>query len=1228
MADSIKIPVELDVSALEQSLQSLKTRINNDFTDISNDITQNMQTAANNVSQSMQTAANNATQSMQTAANNINNSQQNIATQSTQTANNVQSAYQGASSSVAQNMQNASTRANNSQQTISNTANTVSGNVRSRFANAISNIRQRFADMATRVGSSLQNIGNKASEIGGKFTKSLTVPIVGAMTAGVKAAADLESALAKVNTIADTTSVSLETLKEDIVALSKETGIASDVLAEDVYNAISAGQKTEDAVNFVANSSKLAKAGFAESSQALDILTTIMNAYGLEAEEVSRVSDVLINTQNKGKVTVAELASSMGKIIPTANSMGINLEQVASGYAIMTAKGINAAETTTYMNSMFNEMGKSGSLANETIKKAFNGKSFQKLISEGKSVSDVLVGMEKYAKKNKLTLADMFGSAEAGKAALVLVNNEGKDFNNMLKDMGNVAGATDEAFAKVSATTKEQFTKALNDLKIGMTQLGEKLLPHLTKILEAVRKIIDRFNGLSSEQQGFIVKTALMIAAIGPLLSIFGKVATTVGKVSSFFGRFASVASTAATTTATTVASSAGGISTALGLAGRAVGLLTSPWIAVPAAVAAGTAFVINRTKKLKEELETNNAITRETILGIGEAYSALAEKSKTAAEKVSKANIEIFNGDVQLKADFQKSFESITLFMEEGVGNIQYNLDKIIGETELILPNLNIDEKKALASYYEELIYALTKAEEITIEEAEKYEKLLSEMFEFDINAKIELAKVELQINDIHEQINEALNENKGLFGFTIDFFGTKKKNAISGIKEALSEYKDIDKQYVNTKQVVEALSESLENNGLSAKKQKDVYLELGQTLATSFDTKQAVEIFQRISQEAGFTEDDIAQFIANTTANWSTLDAETKSKVAGMLGSMSEMSSKTKSFLNGDTQTLLAMMGENNEVWGAIIADTLQGSKDIDATIEQLKVNLAAGLKNIAPEQIPEATQWLSYLLGEIESQGGLTKDKVADITNYINDELGKIEGLESEVKVETTTNTEAIDALNAELAELTGKEVEAVALLDPIQFNQVYNELMHEITTVDTSDPTVKVDGNTGSAKAKLDEIKNQIKYIKDNQNLTVNVKKTITTTEKTVKAPANNAVDGAATKAVSRDLTIDTPTVLNNIGSTLASTFSNIASNTGDIATASAIISPTINKSTDNVDKKALTKLNNQVSKQNNTKPIVIETLVNLDGRTIARSISDKVDAFNGNTYYSKRRRYAY
>lgn len=210
-----------------------------------------------------------------------------------------------------------------------------------------------FTEGCTKAGTAIENVGKKISV--------MSAATVAAGTASAKMAVDFEDDMAKVSTIMDTNVMSVKDMQDAIIDLSNKTGIAVGDVADDVYNAISAGQKTGDAVAFVENSTKLATAGFAESGDTLNILTTILNAYGLKAEEVTNVSDMLIQTQNLGKTTVAELSSAMGKVIPTANANHVALDQLCSGYAIMTANGVATAESTTYMNSMLNELGKTGS---------------------------------------------------------------------------------------------------------------------------------------------------------------------------------------------------------------------------------------------------------------------------------------------------------------------------------------------------------------------------------------------------------------------------------------------------------------------------------------------------------------------------------------------------------------------------------------------------------------------------------------------------------------------------------------------------------------------------------------------------------------------------------------------------------------------------------------------------------------------------------------------------
>lgn len=366
---------------------------------------------------------------------------------------------------------------------------------------------------------------DKVSDASGKASdklKPVSTAIAGLGTASIAASITFEDSMAKVSTIADETEVSYDSMKKSIIDLSNQTGISANDIADNVYNAISAGQSTGDAVNFVTNSTKLAKAGFAEAGQSLDVLTTIMNAYGLKADQVGMVSDTLVQIQNKGKTTVAELSATMGKIIPTANSMGVSLDQLGAGYALMTSKGIATAETTTYMNSLLNELGKSGTKASEALKKG-TGKTFQELTEGGYPLGDVLVMLEKEAKRSRVSLADMFGSAEAGKAALVLATDSGDAFNSLLEDMENSLGATDAAFEKVNNTTGNKLKQSLNEVKNSAINMGDTLAPITSIVAEGFSKITGMLSSLSTEQLKTIAGVGAGIITLNLALGAFSK---------------------------------------------------------------------------------------------------------------------------------------------------------------------------------------------------------------------------------------------------------------------------------------------------------------------------------------------------------------------------------------------------------------------------------------------------------------------------------------------------------------------------------------------------------------------------------------------------------------------------------------------------------------------------------------------------------------------------------
>lgn len=379
----------------------------------------------------------------------------------------------------------------------------------------------------------VQKAGEKVKDAGSGMTKKVTAPILAAGAASAKMAMDFEDSMAKVSTIADATEVPMDEMQKAILDLSNQTGISSEEIAQNVYDSISAGQKTGDAVNFVSNSTKLAKAGFADAGAALDVLTTIMNAYRLKASEVTNVSDMLIQTQNLGKTTVADLASSMGKVIPTAKAYGVSLDELCAGYAIMTTNGVATAESTTYMNGMLNELGKSGTTVSETLKEK-TGKTFKELMDNGMSLSDVLKIISDAATENNKSFGDMWSSSEAGKAGMMLLGDSAENFNGVLEQMQNSAGATNTAFEKLD-TNSTKIKKATNELKNDAIDLGttlmEELAPIIENIAEKISQFTEWFNGLSESEKQMIIQIGLIVAAIGPLLIVLGTVVSSGAKI-------------------------------------------------------------------------------------------------------------------------------------------------------------------------------------------------------------------------------------------------------------------------------------------------------------------------------------------------------------------------------------------------------------------------------------------------------------------------------------------------------------------------------------------------------------------------------------------------------------------------------------------------------------------------------------------------------------------------
>lgn len=328
---------------------------------------------------------------------------------------------------------------------------------------SVSKLMDGTAETAGR--SSGQKLG---SSLAGTLKKVLAAAGIGAaLKSAIESGSGFETAVAKVATIADTGAVSVQELNSQILNASGSMGIAASDIAEAAYQAISAGQDTTNAVSFAGQAARLAAAGFTTSASAVDILTTALNAYGLDAEQVSHVSDVLLTTQNLGKTSVDELAGSMGRVIPLAAAYGVSVENLSSGLAIMTANGIATAEAATYTKSMLNELGDSGSTVGKILRQQ-TGQSFAELNASGKSLGDVLQILYDSVGGDSTAFAGLWSSVEAGTGALSLASSGADKFDSVLGQMVDSTGATESAYATMTDT----FQHKTESLKTNVQNFG------------------------------------------------------------------------------------------------------------------------------------------------------------------------------------------------------------------------------------------------------------------------------------------------------------------------------------------------------------------------------------------------------------------------------------------------------------------------------------------------------------------------------------------------------------------------------------------------------------------------------------------------------------------------------------------------------------------------------------------------------------------------------------
>ena len=309
-----------------------------------------------------------------------------------------------------------------------------------------------------KLNGSFEEVQKKSKGFGGRLA-DVAGSVVGQLAAATGAAITLQKAFDTLSQQSQA-EAALKSLSVDAAdatlkfeALSKELrGQASTVeLTAAAYDVASAGfMKTADQAEILRASTKGAVGGMSDINTVGNAVTSVLNSYGMSASQAGKLVDGFIQTQNDGKIILAEYATQIGRLAPTAAAAGVGIDELNAAVATITAQGVPVEATFTGLNQALVSILKPTKEAEDLAKSL--GIEFNETGLKTKGFGGLLQDVAQKTGGSTTKLVQLFGSVDALKAVLPLVNDNLVKFSGNLQKQKEAAGISDKAFQDMAQT--------------------------------------------------------------------------------------------------------------------------------------------------------------------------------------------------------------------------------------------------------------------------------------------------------------------------------------------------------------------------------------------------------------------------------------------------------------------------------------------------------------------------------------------------------------------------------------------------------------------------------------------------------------------------------------------------------------------------------------------------------------------------------------------------------
>jgi len=285
--------------------------------------------------------------------------------------------------------------------------------------------------------------------------------------------------------------VDADALSKKLLGVSGELGglVSQTELTAAAYDVASAGfTDAGDAAEILKASAQGAVGGLSDLNTVADATTSVLNAYGKSSSEASKIVDGFIQTQNDGKIVVAQYAQQIGRVAPIAAAAGVGIEELNAAISAVTATGVPVESTFAGLRQAIASVIKPTKEAQDTAKTL--GLEFDSAAIKSKGFGGFLEDVIEKTGGSEVALTRLFGSVEAVATVLPLANDNLTKFNTSLDNQKNSTDAAKDATELLGGTVSSQVTKIINNVGNVARALDSVLGPVLKGILTDINNII------------------------------------------------------------------------------------------------------------------------------------------------------------------------------------------------------------------------------------------------------------------------------------------------------------------------------------------------------------------------------------------------------------------------------------------------------------------------------------------------------------------------------------------------------------------------------------------------------------------------------------------------------------------------------------------------------------------------------------------------------------------